>query len=353
MIVIDSHLDLSLNALHWNRDLTKTTAEIRQSESQMNEYRRGKNTVALPEMRQGEVAVSLATILTHANPAAGGCIDFRNQEIAFAVAQGQLAYYRILEEQRHLSQLRCWREIESHIRDWKTSSGSNCPLGYILAMEGADPILSPQHVAWWWKQGLRVVGICHFGLGVYSNGTGRDGGLTNRGPDLLKAMDEVGMILDLTHLADQAFWEALDLFPGSVLASHNNCRALVPGCRQFSDEQIRAILQRDGVIGVALDIWMLYPDFVEGVTPNTVVNLEDVANHIDHICQLAGNACHAAIGSDLDGDFGTEQTPHDVNTIADLQKLPAILRKRGYAEVDIEGIMNGNWLRLFQRALPA
>jgi membrane dipeptidase len=161
------------------------------------------------------------------------------------------------------------------------------------------------------------------------------------------------MVLDLTHLADQAFWEAMDLYRGAVLASHNNCRTLVPGCRQFSDEQIRAILQRDGVIGVALDIWMLYPEFKEGITLNTVASLEDVANHIDHICQLAGNARHAAIGSDLDGEFGTEQTPHDVNTISDLQKLPPILSRRGYSHTDIEGIMHGNWLHLFQRALPA
>lgn len=353
MMLIDSHLDLSLNGLNWNRDLTRSTEEIRRSESHMKDFRRGHNTVAIPEMRQGEVAICLATLLTHANSEGEACIDFRNQEIAWAMAQGQLAYYRILEEQGYFRQLRNQTQVEDHLRQWKASGGEGCPLGYILAMEGADPILSPAHVSWWWDQGLRTVGLCHFGLGVYSHGTRSDGGLTSRGPDLLKALDEVGMVLDLTHLADQAFWEALDLYQGAVLASHNNCRTLVPGCRQFSDEQIRAILQRDGVIGVALDIWMLYPEFREGITPNTVVSLEDVANHIDHICQLAGNARHAAIGSDLDGEFGTEQTPYDVNTISDLQKLLPILSRRGYSHTDIEGIMHGNWLRLFQRALPA
>jgi membrane dipeptidase len=74
---------------------------------------------------------------------------------------------------------------------------------------------------------------------------------------------------------------------------------------------------------------------------------------MDHICQLAGNARNIAVGSDLDGEFGTEQTPHDVNTIADLQNLPAILKSRGYSASDIEGIMHGNWLRIFKRALPA
>jgi membrane dipeptidase len=163
-------------------------------------------------------------------------------------------------------------------------------------------------------------------------------------------MDEVGMVLDVTHLADESFWQALEKFKGPVLASHNNCRALVPGERQFADDQIRRLIERGSVIGVALDSWMLYPGYVPGETPNARVNLEAVVDHIDHICQLAGNARHAAIGSDLDGGFGTEQSPHDLDTIADLQKIPALLRKRGYVEADIEGVMHGNWLRFFQQA---
>ena len=161
------------------------------------------------------------------------------------------------------------------------------------------------------------------------------------------------MVLDVTHLADEAFWQAIEIFDGPVWASHHNCRALVPGDRQLTNEQIRCLIQRDAVIGAVLDIWMLYPEFVAGKTPNTVVDLNDVVNHIDHICQLAGNTRHVAVGSDLDGEFGTEQTPQDVNTIADLQKLPAVLRARGYTEPDVEAIMHGNWLRILQRALPA
>jgi len=166
-------------------------------------------------------------------------------------------------------------------------------------------------------------------------------------------MREAGMALDVTHLADDAFWQAVEIFDGPIWASHNNCRALVPGDRQFSDDQLRCLIQRDAVIGAVLDIWMLYPPFVVGETPNTVVSLQTVVDHIDHICQLSGNTRHVAIGSDLDGEFGTEQTPHDVDTIADLQKLPAILASRGYTGSDIEGIMHDNWLRIFQRTLPA
>lgn len=352
MILIDSHLDLSLNAVNWNRDLTQTCAEIRRSEQGMTQQGRAANTVALPEMRDGGVAICFATVLARANPRGHSNIDFRNQAIASAMAQGQLAYYKILEAQGHLRQLRTWSAVERHLAEWKAKNGRGCPVGYVFSMEGADPILTPGHVEFWWQQGLRVAGISHFGVGAYAHGTGTPGGLTARGPDLLRAMREAGMALDVTHLADDAFWQALDVFQGPVLASHHNCRALVPGDRQLTDEQIRALIERDAVIGTALDIWMLYPDFVTGETPNTVVSLEDAANHIDHICQLAGNTRHVAIGSDLDGEFGTEQTPHDVNTIADLQKLPDILRRRGYSEVDVAAVMHGNWLRTLERMLP-
>src|SRR3990172_1635841 len=215
-------------------------------------------------------------------------------------------------------------------------------------MEGADPILTPSQVVDWWNDGLRVVGLAHYGVSAYAHGTGVSGGLTSQGADLLKAMDEVGMILDVTHLSDESFWQAVNKFKGPTLASHNNCRSLVPGERQFSDEQIRCLIERGSVIGIALDSWMLHAGYVPGQTANSLVSLEAAADHIDHLCQLAGNTRHAAIGSDLDGGFGREQSPHDLDTIADLQKIPAILRKRGYAKADVEAVMHGNWLKFFR-----
>jgi membrane dipeptidase len=214
-------------------------------------------------------------------------------------------------------------------------------------MEGADPILSPDQVPQWWNDGLRVVGLAHYGCSAYAHGTGSAGGLTAQGRELLKSMADVGMILDATHLADESFWEALDVFAGPVLASHNNCRALVPGDRQFSDDQLRCLIERGAVIGAAFDAWMLCPGWVPGAS-NPAVSLEAVVDHIDHVCQLAGNARQAAIGSDLDGGYGTEQCPEDLDTIIDLQKIPVLLRKRGYAEADIEAVMHGNWVRFFE-----
>ena len=350
MLVIDSHLDLSWNALNWNRDLTLTVPEIRSLEAGMDQKSRGANTVAFPEMRRGEVAVCLATLLARANSKGKDMLDFRTQEIASAMAQGQLAFYRILESQGQLRMLRDWRSLEGHLQGWRPSDGHSSPLGFILSMEGADPILSPSQIPTWWEDGLRVVGMAHYGVSAYAHGTGSPGGLTPKGPELLKAMQEAGMILDVTHLADESFWQAVELFNGPVLASHNNCRALVPGDRQFSDDQIRYLIQRDAVIGAAFDAWMLCPGWVIDGPSNPAVNLEAVIDHIEHICQLAGNTRHAAIGSDLDGGFGKEQCPYDLDTIADLQKIPNLLSSRGYRQGDIEAIMYGNWVRFFKRA---
>lgn len=353
MLVVDAHLDLAWNALNWNRDLTIPVAEIRRQEAGMKEDYRGANTVSLPEMRKAEVVICLATVLARIADLGDSKLDYRNQEIACAMARGQLAYYRLQEEQGRLRMLKTWREIESHLGEWQAGKGLTCPLGFILSMEGADPILSARQLDEWWDDGLRVVGLAHYGKSAYAHGTGATGRLSVAGVELLAAMDRLGLALDMTHLSEEGFWQALEKFKGPVLASHNNCRALIPGDRQFSDEQIRALIAREAVIGTAFDSWMLYPGYIPLVTDNSLVSLDRVADHIEHICQLAGNARHAAIGSDLDGGFGREQSPHDLDTIVDLQRIPELLRRRGYAEVDVEAVMHGNWLRFFRRAWPA
>jgi membrane dipeptidase len=350
MIIIDSHLDLAMNALLWNRDLEQGVYDIRRQEADMTEKGRGRGTVALPEMRAGQVAVCCATLIARLSRPGNPRSGYNSPNIACAMAQGQLAYYRLLEEGGQVRLISDWPTLAAHLRQWEVDADERLPLGFVLAMEGADPILSPEQVAWWWTQGLRVVSLSHYGLSSYAHGTDTEGGLTPLGRPLLAAMEKVGMILDLTHLSDESFWEALEAFDGPVMASHNNCRALVPGVRQFSDEQIQALIQREGVIGVALDAWMLHPGWIKGQTQPEVVSLEAVVDHIDHICQLAGNSRHAAIGTDLDGGYGTEQCPHDLDTIADLQKIPDLLRARGYDQEDVAAVMHGNWVRRFREA---
>jgi len=350
MLAIDGHLDLAWNALNWNRDLTLPVAEIRRAEASSKEDHRRANTVSFPEMRKGEIGLCLATLLARASGLAEPLLDYPSREIASAMARGQLAYYRIMEAQGEIRMIGDWASLAAHVQAWKEGRDTAPRLGCILSMEGADPILSPSQVVDWWKEGLRVVGPVHFGASAYAHGTGAPGGLTPLGGDLLRAMDEVGMILDVTHLSDESFWQAMGLYRGPVLASHHNCRALVPGDRQLTDEQIRLLIERDAVIGAAFDSWMLYPGYVFGETSNSLVSMEAIVDHIDHVCQLAGNARHAVLGTDLDGGFGREQSPHDLDTIVDVQKIPALLRKRGYREPDIEAIMHGNWVRFFRKA---
>jgi membrane dipeptidase len=319
---------------------------------------RGRATVNLPEMRRGGVWACLGTILVRAKrdvqPERGHLridLDFGSQTIACAVARGQLAYYRLLEGQGQVRLLRGAAELERHWADVTASPRDDAPVGIVLAMEGADPIVTPDQAEQWFADGLRVVGLAHYGPSAYGVGTGADGPLTRAGVELLKQMRRLGIILDLTHSADTTFFQAMDRFDGPVLASHNNCRALVPFDRQFSDEQIRLIIERGGVIGAVLDEWQLRVGWERGKTDRNLVTLEAVADNIDHVCQLAGNARHAAIGSDLDGGFGTEQSPAGVESIADLQKLAAVLAARGYAEADVAGIFHGNWLRFFRAHL--
>src|SRR5262245_28761858 len=164
MLVIDAHLDLSWSALNWNRDLTQEVSNIRESEAGMGQRGRGANTVSLPAMRRGEVAICLATLLARANPKGKSpLLDFRNQAIAAAMTRGQLAYYRILEKQGQLRQLDDWRSIEMHFVEWRSAAIPNVPLGYILSMEGADPIQSPEDLEGWWNDGLRALGLAHYG----------------------------------------------------------------------------------------------------------------------------------------------------------------------------------------------
>jgi len=208
-----------------------------------------------------------------------------------------------------------------------------------------------------------VVSLTHYGLSTYAHGTGTPGGLLSQAKALLQEMESVGMILDLTHIADDAFWQAVDIFSGPLLASHQNCRALVPGERQFSDEQLKIILDRGGVIGASMDTWMLYPEGrldwanTQAVTrrnrfPREAVTLDHVADHIDHVCQLAGNSHHAAIGGDTDGQGGREGAPYEIDTVADYQKIATILEKRGYSQDDITNVMYRNWQRFFEKWLP-
>ncbi len=353
MLVFDAHLDLSMNALEWNRDLTQPVAEIRRREQGLSDKPdRGNNTVSLVEMRRGRVGLCVATQIARyvkeGNPLPG----WKSPQIAWAMTQGQLAWYRAMEELGWMVQITDRQGLLDHLKLWQEDPPPDAPIGYILSLEGADSLWSLEHVERAYQYGLRAIGPAHYGPGTYAPGTHATGPMTPAGHKLLAKMEQLGIILDATHLCDEAFWDALDHFGGPVWASHSNCRALVPHDRQFTDEQIQALIARGAVIGMPLDAWMMVPDWVPKKTTPQECNLtlEVMIDHMDHVCQLAGNANHVGIGTDLDGGFGTEQCPMDLDTIADLQKLPEMLSRRGYSDADIEKIMYRNFVDFLLRA---
>jgi membrane dipeptidase len=351
MFIFDAHLDLSMNAMEWNRDLTWSIEEIRESEKGMTDKPdRANNTVSFEAMRKGNIGLCMATQIARyvkkENPIPG----WNSPQQAWAQTQAQLAWYRTMEEAGELVQICNNDQLNSHLELWKTSKEKK-PIGYILSLEGADSIVSIDYLERSYEQGLRAIGPAHYGPGTYAFGTNSIGGIGTKGKALLKEIERLNLILDATHLCDQSFWETIDHYNGPVWASHNNCRALVDHNRQFSDEQIKELINRNAVIGIALDAWMMVPNWVRGEsTPKGMnLSLEQMLNNIDHICQIAGNTNHVGIGTDLDGGFGTEQCPTDIDTIADLQKIPNLLLKRGYSTTAIDGIMHQNFINFIQR----
>ena len=359
--------------MSFDRDQLLDVQQLRANEKGMTGKSRGNCTTSLPEMRRGGVGLCLATILarttpqnlpemasdlgvigerTHGEVILRDDLDFANQTICCAAGQAQLAYYQLLEQQGHMRMIRDAAALDEHRSQWEADPVTT-PIGHILSMEGTDPIIAPEQAEWWFEQGLRTACLAHYGPSAYAMGTGGDGPLTERGRELVKEFERLGIILDLVHTADTALVQALEIYSKPVFISHGNCRALNPHDRHITDEQIRWVIERGGVVGVVLDNWMISPNWRRGAADNAKPTLEDLANHIDHQCQLAGNTGHIGIGSDLDGGFGTEQTPAEFETIADLQNLASVLSGRDYSDEDIDNIFHGNWLRFFGENLPA
>jgi len=349
-LIFDAHLDISMNAMEWNRDQRWTVEQIRQSEQGMvDKPDRGRNTVSFPALRTGKVGLVVATQISRVVKPGSSIPGWYSQEQAWAHTQGQLHWYRTMEEAGEMKQITDGDSLNESLALWENPA-PRTPVCYLLSLEGADSLISMKHLERAYGEGLRAIGPAHYGPGVYANGTDATGRLNPGGVELLKTMEQFHMILDMTHLNDEAFWHALKIYKGPVWASHNNCRKFVDHNRQFSDDMILELIRRDAVIGLALDAWMMVPGWIRGSSDpkDRNVTLDIMVDNIDHICQLAGNSLHAGIGSDLDGAFGTEQCPHDLDTIADLQKLPRLLKARGYEKEDVENIMHGNFVRFLR-----
>ncbi len=353
MLIFDAHLDLAMNALEWNRDLTKQVSELREIEQGMTDKPdRAKNTVSLEAMRKGQIGICVATQIARYSKKENPLPGWNSPQQAWAQTQGQLAWYKAMEDLGEMTPIRTLQELNAHLELWSKPSEEKRPIGYILSLEGADSIVSLEYLERAYATGLRAIGPAHYGPGTYAQGTNASGGIGQKGRALLKEIERLNLILDATHLCDESFWETMDVYHGPLWASHNNCRTLVKHNRQFSDEQLKELMNRNAVIGAALDAWMMVPDWKRGESnPESMgVTLEIMIDHIDHICQLSGNSTHVGIGTDLDGGFGKEQCPSDLETISDLQKIPDLLARRGYSPEDVRNITHLNFVRFLQRS---
>ena len=362
MLIIDGHEDIAYNMLSFERDYTRSATETRALEAGNEQARAamGACMLGLPEWLAGNVGIIFATLFAmpaRRAPNATGTGDdtpgYTTPQEACDQGMQQLdVYYRLADENPRFALVRDHKELDSVLATWKDGAPPDKrQVGLVVLMEGADPIVKPPDLERWHARGVRIVGPAWGAGSRYAGGNASGGPLTDEGIQLLRVMMEFNLVLDVSHLAEQACLQAIDRYDGPVIASHSNPRALVPGDRQLSDDAIRRLLERDGVIGILPINSMLKKGWQRG-DPKDAVTVAGVAAALDYVCQMAGDAQHAAIGTDFDGGFGAESTPAELDTVADLPKIADALKNRGYAQADIAAIMSGNWLRILRRALP-
>ena len=361
-LIVDSHQDLAWNILSFGRDYTRSAYETRRIEKgSLAVERNGDTLLGWPEYQQGEVAVIFATLFSTPTRWAYDWETYLYKDAKEAKGQYRQQldiYHRLTDDHpdkfRLVTSASNLDEVLASQRE-ADSVGRGYPVGLLPLMEGADCILDFGELEEWWELGLRMIGPAWAGT-RFCGGTKEPGPLTSDGRDLLAAMADLGFTLDLSHMDEPAVLESLDIYPGYIVATHANCSTLMPeyeSNRLLSDRVIHGILERDGIIGVVPFNTFLKEGWLIDMSDREEVSLERLVDHIDHICQLAGDACHVGIGSDFDGGFGLQSTPKEIDTIADLHKLVPLLLSRGYSEEDAVAVLGGNWINQLHRSLPA
>ena len=357
--LIDAHEDLAWNWLCFKTDYSRPIQEIRASESGEIEKRRDGSTLfGMDAYRKGQVALVFGTFFMAPKKYSSGDWDIAtfetNREYASLVSRSA-DYYRMLADQHPDKFRRVFNrsDLTAVLEPYKKDSSQEKQVGIINLIEGAEGLGSMEELEEWWQMGARVLGPVWAGT-RFCGGTLEGKAFSSEGHELLQALSSIGYILDVSHMNDVSIATSLDEYKGTVIATHANCRWLLknpPNQRHFSEENVRRMVERGGVIGVMPYARFLRTDW-DHRDPAHQVTLEDLANHVDAICQIAGSSDNAAIGTDFDGGFGWPCVPEDVNSIADMQKLASILQKRGYTLNQIEAIFHGNWERILYQALP-
>lgn len=357
MLIVDAHEDLAWNMLSFGRDYTHSALWTRQQEAggpvpAIN----GNTLLGKTEWLLGHVGVIFSTLFVAPASHREGAWDaqvYSTPQQAADLAGAQLdAYHRLADDHEQFRLIGTAADLDEVVATW--SDDRPLPdrrIGLVPLMEGADPILEPARAEEWFERGLRIIGLS-WDATRYAGGTYTPGPLTADGAELLGVMADLGMILDLSHLSEEAYVQALERYEGVVIASHANPRQFTPTVRGLSDPMIVDLAERGGVMGIVPYNAFLKPGWRKG-DGRAGVPLTVVADAIDHVCQVTGSAEHVAIGSDFDGGFGLEHVPMGIDTVADLARLAEPLAGRGYSPEQIEMIFSGNWLRVLHAGLPA
>ena len=364
-LLIDGHIDIAMNSLCYERDERLTVQQIRDREHAPNPSERGTCTLSIPEFRAANAAVVVGTLFIRCKPNVDPArtilredADFPCPTMSYSIAQAQVAYYKLLEQMGELKFINTSADLQAHLKLWERSSdpvADKLPVGLILMMEGADPIVDVSQLQQWYDQGLRCVSLAHFGHSRFACGTPSaaepDGPLTPLGRDLLVEMDRLGVVLDLSHISDQSFAEATDIYQGPLIATHTNCRAICEKPRQMTDPQIKKIISRGGIMGAVMCVSMIRNNFKREMPHDVTIN--EVCDHILHVCDLAGNTDHIGFGTDMDGGFGADWTPVEIDTFRDLHKFEDALASRGFSDEDIAKFFYKNWSDFWAKNLPS
>lgn len=363
--IIDSHQDIAWNMINYGRDYLRPVHETRKLEAGSPTVEdNGDTLLGWPEYQQARVIAVFSTLYVPPkrkvlSPAEKFFYPDSDYNTAHQLYWQQLEHYHRLADHHpdHFRLIGSRADLSGLLDHWNSPSEQGHPVGLIPLMEGADGIRSPQELAQWWDFGLRAIGLAWAGT-RYSGGTNEPGPLTEEGRALLRAMADFPFTLDLSHMDEPACLEALDIYGGPIVATHANCLALLEDDtryrnRHLSDRVLRGLFERDGIVGVVPFNTFLKANWLRtNGSRREEVSLSTLADHIDHVCQLAGDSRHVAIGSDFDGGFGLQSVPPEIDTIADLHKLEPLLLARGYKETDVAALLGENWLRHLNTHLP-
>ena len=362
-LIIDSHEDIAWNIINLDRDYTRSAFEIRESEKNTPiPLFNGNTLLGWPQYQQANLSIVFGTLYCgprRLDKEKYPVQNYETQDEAHSCYRKNLdAYLRLSDDNPDKFRLILNQsDLSKHMAVWgshlEDSIDPPPPVGIVILMEGAEGIREPAEIEDWYSWGVRIVGPAWAG-NKYCGGTREPGPLTKLGYELLENMADLNMILDISHMDHTSARQALDFYPGQVIASHSNAESLIkkiPINRHLKDEAIEQLIERDGVMGIVpLNAFLDWDWRHHG--GRQAISLDHIVAQIDHVCQMAGNTYHVGFGTDFDGGFGVESVPPEIDTIADLHKIAPKLAEKGYNETDIDRIFSGNWHRIIKNNLP-